>query len=145
MEERKVLQDNDIAITTHRIVWGDEVYEFASINEWFPVRNDDWKGVAVTVAIGLLGLWVHAAWSLVTALLFFWLGAWMWRNRKDEIVLRLNDGSERRLGVHRDRTRFDAIVQAMVKSDEIVDGYEQGRKHAQANGARTEIDRMPEA
>jgi hypothetical protein len=145
MEEIKVLQDNDIAITTHRIVWGDDVYQFADIHEWFPVRNDDWKGVAVSIAVGLLGISVHAAWAAVTALLFFLLGAWMWRNRKDEIVLKLNDGTERRLGIQANRTRFDEIVQALIKSDEIVDGYEQGLKHAEAHGARSEIDHLPKA
>ena len=143
MEEQKVFQEDDIAITTHRIVWGDDVFWFSDVEHVLFLDNDTWKALAFGIIVGVIGLAIAKPWSVVVGLVVFSLVLWIWINRKDEILIQFEDGRERRFILKSKTGLYSRIREAKNRRDALVRDVVAAGNRSKANAARSEIDSLP--
>ena len=143
MEEQKVFQEDDIAVTTHRIVWGEEVFWFEDLEHVLFLDNDTWKALAIGIIVGLVGLAIAQPWSVVVGVAVFGFFLWIWINRKDEIMVQFRDGRERRFILKSKTGLYNRIREAKNKRDALVRERVTADNREKANAARSEIDNLP--
>jgi hypothetical protein len=57
MEERKILEEDNVTVTTRRVVFGSKVYSVDEISSARLFPDQSWKGALIFIGIGLAVLW----------------------------------------------------------------------------------------
>lgn len=145
MQEQKIFQEGDYAITTHRLVWGETVLEMVEVDSVYFEYDDWWKGTGIAVLVGLVFLAIGATWSIVVGLLSL-LGAWfIYNERADTLHLTMRDGNKHRLGIKRNRVLFKALNHAITKALAILTDEIHRMREDESKEAMAAIDDLPQA
>jgi hypothetical protein len=144
MQESKLFREGDVAITTHRLVWGDIVVDLNDI-KYMSFDHDDKWGMAATFAALCVGLlMISQSWARVASIAFFSLAIMVIYFKNDAVVLKMKDDRELRLTVKRDRSKFKRIEEALKKQQSMARKENSEVKREVAGLNLQEIDRLPE-
>ena len=142
MEEQTLLRENDIAITTHRVVWGKlGAIDLSDIDQAFVLRDDWWKGSATCAVIGVILIYVGATWSVIGGLLLFGAGYYFWKARSDKLVLVANSGAETDLTISNEPPGLASKVdKALRERVRLIREFNENYRAKSAQAALSEID-----
>ena len=112
MEERKILEDGGVTVTTRRVVFGSDVYSIAEIRGARPFFGDSWKGALIFIGIGLAVLWfggppLLGLGGIVVGILF---GYYV---RTENLMLLFGGGEYKLLPFGRNREKVQRICTAI--------------------------------